>query len=59
MIPAPAARLIKTGCAVERLDMDKLRDQTEIVGYPILPLIKQLEAMCEDGSGRYLVRPLD
>lgn len=55
VIPREAANRIKAGCNVDKLDMERLRTETDIVGYPILPLIKQLEGMCEGGSGRYLV----
>ncbi|XAO27528.1 3-carboxy-cis,cis-muconate cycloisomerase [Cryptococcus bacillisporus CA1280] len=54
VIPREAANRIKAGCNVDKLDMERLRMETDIVGYPILPLIKQLEGMCEGDSGRYL-----
>jgi adenylosuccinate lyase len=37
-----------------KLDMDRLRRETEIVGYPILPLVRQLSAMCGEEAGRYV-----
>lgn len=37
-----------------RLDFDRLRNETEIVGYPILPLVRQLTAICGDEAGRYV-----
>lgn len=37
-----------------RLDFDRLRNETEIVGYPILPLVRQLSAICGDKAGRYV-----
>lgn len=55
VIPVAAATSIRAGCSVTALDWDKLRKDTDIVGYPILPLIKQLEGMCADGGGKYLV----
>ncbi|WVF70006.1 3-carboxy-cis,cis-muconate cycloisomerase [Kwoniella sp. CBS 6097] len=54
VIPSDAGQKIKTGCQVEKLDFDRLRRETDIVGYPILPLIKQLDGMCEGESGKYL-----
>jgi len=40
---------------VDKLDFERLRKETDIVGYPILPLIRQLDAMCQGESGKYLV----
>ena len=37
-----------------KLDFDRLRHETEIVGYPILPLIQQLSAICGEEAGRYV-----
>lgn len=36
------------------LDLDRLRRETEIVGYPILPLVRQLSAICGEEAGRYV-----
>ena len=38
MIPAEAARAIEARAQASALDMALLREETEIVGYPILPL---------------------
>lgn len=53
VIPAAAAEEIAARCSVDLLDFDLLRDETEIVGYPILPLVHQLAKMCGE-SGGYL-----
>lgn len=37
-----------------KLDFDRLRHETEIVGYPILPLVRQLSAICGEEAGRYV-----
>lgn len=55
VIPADAGRQIEAGCAVDKLDFERLRKETDIVGYPILPFIRQLDAMCPGESGKYLV----
>lgn len=55
VIPADAGRQIEAGCSVDRLDFERLRKETDIVGYPILPLIRQLDSMCQGESGKYLV----
>ena len=38
---------------LEALDLDLLRHETDIVGYPILPLVHQLAKMCGE-AGRYV-----
>jgi 3-carboxy-cis,cis-muconate cycloisomerase len=53
VIPAAAAEQIAAHCNIDALDFDLLRHETEIVGYPILPLVHQLVKMCGE-SGRYL-----
>lgn len=53
LIPREAAEVIARESQLERLDFDHLRDETDIVGYPILPLVHQLVAMCGD-AGRYV-----
>src|SRR3546814_4027552 len=46
IIPQPAADAIATCADAARLDLDVLKTETEIVGYPILPLVRQLARMC-------------
>ena len=53
VIPAEAAREIAARSNIEALDFDLLRHETEIVGYPILPLVHQLARLCGE-SGRYV-----
>ncbi|MGU7774343.1 class-II fumarase/aspartase family protein [Burkholderia sp. MR1-5-21] len=53
VIPADAADVIARESSIERIDFDHMRDETDIVGYPILPLVHQLVAMCGD-AGRYV-----
>ncbi|MFO1316996.1 MAG: adenylosuccinate lyase family protein [Burkholderiales bacterium] len=53
IIPAEAAAEIARHCDVARIDMDKLRAQTERIGYPILGVVSQLNALCRDGLGEY------
>jgi 3-carboxy-cis,cis-muconate cycloisomerase len=53
VIPPEAAREIAARASADALDFDLLRHETEIVGYPILPLVHQLGKMCGD-SGRYV-----
>lgn len=36
------------------LSFDRLERETEIVGYPVLPLLRQLNEMCLDNFGKYI-----
>ena len=53
VIPAEAAEVIARESKIERIDFDHMRDETDIVGYPILPLVHQLVEMCGE-AGRYV-----
>ncbi|MBP0629105.1 adenylosuccinate lyase family protein [Cupriavidus sp. AcVe19-1a] len=53
VIPAEAAEVIARESRLERIDFDHMRAETDIVGYPILPLVHQLVAMCGE-AGRYV-----
>lgn len=53
VIPAEAAEVIAKESQLDRIDFDHMREETDIVGYPILPLVHQLVAMCGE-SGRYI-----
>ncbi|MGH8681050.1 MAG: class-II fumarase/aspartase family protein [Burkholderiales bacterium] len=53
VIPGDAAREIEARSTPEALDLDLLRRETELVGYPILPLVHQLGRMCGE-AGRYV-----
>ncbi|MGH8707060.1 MAG: 3-carboxy-cis,cis-muconate cycloisomerase [Burkholderiales bacterium] len=53
VIPAQAATDIAAKCDASRLDLGRLKQETETVGYPILPLVRQLAAQCGD-AGKFL-----
>lgn len=53
VIPAQAAKDIAAGCDSGKLDLERLKQETEVVGYPILPLVRQLAAQCGE-AGKYL-----
>lgn len=53
VIPQEAADIIARESRIERIDFDHMRHETDIVGYPILPLVHQLVAMCGE-AGRYV-----
>lgn len=53
VIPADAAEAIARESRLDRVDFDHMRHETDIVGYPILPLVHQMVEMCGD-AGRYV-----
>jgi len=53
VIPDDAARQIAARTDVATLDFEQLGRETDIVGYPILPLVRQLAAQCGE-AGRYV-----
>lgn len=53
VIPQNAADQIEKEAKFEGLDLALMQHQTEIVGYPILPLVEQLSKMCGE-AGRYV-----
>src|SRR5436190_11222754 len=53
IIPQEAADEIVSNCSLEKIDLDKLRAQTERIGYPVLGVVSQLNALCRDKLGEY------
>lgn len=53
VIPKTAAAAIETAADPSRLDREKLRLKTELVGYPIVALVEQLSDLAGD-HGRYV-----
>lgn len=53
VIPKEAAEGIALAAQSHQFDLDRLRRDTEIVGYPILPMVEQLAAAAGD-AGRHL-----
>jgi 3-carboxy-cis,cis-muconate cycloisomerase len=54
VIPAPAADEIARQARAEHIDLEALKQQTEVVGYPILPLVRILASRCGDGAGEFV-----
>src|SRR5258708_30067930 len=52
VIPAEAATEIAKRTDVTKFDFDLLRHETDVVGYPILPLVHQMVKQCGE-AGRY------
>ncbi|WP_083841482.1 adenylosuccinate lyase family protein [Bradyrhizobium sp. STM 3843] len=53
VVPADAAAAIEAASRSISIDFEKLRRETEIVGYPILPLVHQLSEAAGE-AGRYV-----
>ena len=51
VIPQEAADEITAKCDADSLDFDLLRHETEIVGYPILPLVHQISKQAGNSGG--------
>lgn len=51
VVPQDAAQAIEAAAKSITIDYDKLRRETEIVGYPILPLVHQLSAAAGEAGG--------
>src|SRR5215470_1151610 len=53
IIPRNACDEIQRHCAIAEYDFLKLKTQTERIGYPVLPVVQQLVALCRDGLGEW------
>jgi 3-carboxy-cis,cis-muconate cycloisomerase len=53
VVPKDAAQAIDAASRSLKIDYDKLRHETEIVGYPILPLVHQLSVAAGE-AGRFV-----
>src|SRR5690606_41297338 len=53
IIPEAAAQAIAQRADASHIDLKQLKEDTEIVGYPILPLVQQLSKM-RGAEGEYL-----
>lgn len=52
IIPKAAADEIARHCRTEEIDFGELKKATEHIGYPVLPVIEQLVALCTNGLGQ-------
>lgn len=53
VIPQEAADEIAKHCNVTEMDFTKMKSAMEHVGYPVLPVVQQLTALCKDGLGQW------
>src|SRR4029077_7205263 len=52
-IPQAAAREIVKHCKTGKIDLAKLKEATERIGYPVLPVVQQLVKLCKNGLGEW------
>src|SRR3954468_16195437 len=53
IIPQEACDEILKHVKVDQYDFEKLKNQTERIGYPVLPVVQQLVGLCKDGLGEW------
>jgi len=53
IIPPSAAQEIERTCRIETIDFARLKQQTERIGYPVLPVVQQIVEKCPDGLGEW------
>ncbi len=53
VIPEKAAQEIVRRCRIENIDLARLKQQTERIGYPILGVVQQIVDLCADGLGEW------
>lgn len=54
IIPDEAAKEIDAKAKVENMDLNNLGVEIKRTSHPIVPLIRQLSDVCEDGYGQYV-----
>ncbi len=54
IIPQEAADEIISHCRMDQIDMVRLRQQTERIGYPILGVVTQINQLCRDKLGEFV-----
>jgi 3-carboxy-cis,cis-muconate cycloisomerase len=53
IIPQEACDEIVKHCSVDRFDIEKLKKETERIGYPVLPVVAQLVKLCKGNLGEW------
>jgi 3-carboxy-cis,cis-muconate cycloisomerase len=53
IIPQEACDEIVAHCDLKFMDMAKLKEATERIGYPVLPVVQQLVKACKDNLGEW------
>ena len=53
IIPPKAVQEIERKCKIENIDLVRLKQQTDRVGYPVFGVVQQIVALCADGLGEW------
>lgn len=53
IIPREAAAEIQKQSSVNKFDMAKIKKRTDLVGYPVLPVVEQLVELCSGNLGQW------
>ncbi len=53
IIPQEAADEIVRHCHADQIDLEKLKTQTELIGYPVLGVVEQLNGLCDNDLGQW------
>src|SRR5215467_10376227 len=53
IIPQDACDEILRHCSIAEYDFARLKSETERIGYPVLPVVQQLVALCQNGLGEW------
>ena len=53
IIPQNACDEIVKHCDAKLIDLARLKEATERIGYPVLPVVQQLVKLCKDGLGEW------
>ena len=54
IVPAEHAERIARAAQVERLDLEKIREQIRWTGHSLVALLREFQAVCEDGAGEFI-----
>lgn len=54
IIPQEACDEIVKNCHIDKIDMERLREQTERIGYPVLGVVTQINQLCRDKLGEFV-----
>lgn len=54
VLPLGVADRIVEACTVDAIDFERLQSDTDLVGFPIAPLVKQTVENCDDEAGKWV-----
>ena len=54
MIPPAAAKEISAKAKIDLLSLDRIRENLERLGHPVVSLLRPFQEICEGGAGEYL-----